>query len=204
VSVLIESVLVASCSQARQRSANIHQLLYACLGSGTALGVGTAGGSFKNAPIGNMHFAVERYLQRQRQVSEAAALPSTGQGFALAGRAARGAAAARGAVWRSVGVCPLERPEPRQDGPARHILPGCGSEHSNHGVPMAEPARLSVGGGCGPRTVTGGQPLRVPVSVPVKRAPASKVWKPAVPDSPASWPVPPVNAMLSSSTKGLP
>src|SRR6266487_2225869 len=54
------------------------------------------------------------------------------------------------------------------------------------------------------RTVTGGQPLRVPFSVPVKRAPAPNVWKLAGPDSPANWPVPPANAMLSSSTKGPP
>src|SRR6266568_4708687 len=76
------------------------------------------------------------------------------------------------------------------------------TERSSHGVHMTEAAPDQRRRW--PRAATGCQPLRVPFSVPVKRAPAPNVWKLAVPDSPSNWPVPPVNAMLSSSTKGLP
>lgn len=48
------------------------------------------------------------------------------------------------------------------------------------------------------------QSLSVAVSVPLKRAPAPNVWKLAAPLSPANWPVPLANAMVSSSKNGLP
>jgi hypothetical protein len=48
------------------------------------------------------------------------------------------------------------------------------------------------------------QLLSVPVSDPSNTAPAPNVWKLAVPWSPANWPVPSMNCILSSSKKGFP